>query len=418
MKYIFKILVLITITTSVYSQKNFDIKPINKKPVIIISGNNKIYYPIEQKENISFPVKGIDKIFVYTRLRLMSNKQKAYTIAYKFNKGSGSKYKVADINQDKKSCFVDKNLKSRPSLAFKHEIVIPKGIENIEFTLLNSNNIVDLKILTFIDKKKVYIQPNNKEDEQVIKIGKVFSYYKLNSKIKTIIKPNGTGKLVVFSRKRLSANDNGKYSFTYKINNSEINVINVPKSTISKSSTYKSYNIKELPSNYKKTVIEIKDENQIIEFSSNDKVDARFVFYKDKQKKNWIDFKLKHEDTAVLVAKKSQKERLYYRISSENRLHIKDIKGTKMRIIVRGEFTYDMHSGNDYILVLKDEDMIIKSYKLSCTKSTEMEYKFNDDMVPGTLDKIYINIPKGNHNYYLEIKNHDKTALIRVSYIN
>ena len=73
-----------------------------------------------------------------------------------------------------------------------------------------------------------------------------------------------------------------------------------------------------------------------------------------------------------------------------------------------------MHSNNDYEIVLKEGSEVINTYKLSCFRSSQVEYKDNDEMIPGTLDRIYIDVPKGKHSYTLNVNNNNKTALIRV----
>jgi hypothetical protein len=105
----------------------------------------------------------------------------------------------------------------------------------------------------------------------------------------------------------------------------------------------------------------------------------------------------------------------YYRISSSQSFSF-DITGPKtIRLLSRGEFLYDMHSNNDYAIELKEGDKVINTYKLSCFRSSKTEYKNNEDMIPGTLDIIYINIPKGKHTYTIGMNNSGKSALIRIS---
>ncbi len=74
-----------------------------------------------------------------------------------------------------------------------------------------------------------------------------------------------------------------------------------------------------------------------------------------------------------------------------------------------------MHSNNDYEIILKEDEKIVNTFKLSCFRSSKTEYTNNDEMIPGSLDIIYINIPEGKHNYSFHLNNNAKSALIRVS---
>jgi len=87
---------------------------------------------------------------------------------------------------------------------------------------------------------------------------------------------------------------------------------------------------------------------------------------------------------------------------------------TEIKILIRGEFQFDMHANNDYEIVLRDNGKIVHTYRLSCNRSNVLYYKFNNDLIPGTLDKFIIKVPKGKHKYSISINNKNKTALIRI----
>jgi len=245
----------------------------------------------------------------------------------------------------------------------------------------------------------------------LILTGKTAYYYKLNSKIATNIHIKEAGKLYVYTRKRLGKKDNRNYTFSYKKGESNPVVkVKVENTKLSKYSIYKSLKNKRKPSIYHKTIIDVK-ENSKFTFTSLDRVDARFVFVKE-----WNEIFRKKADRIDLITKKGNKIRKYFRVSPDKifDFKVKAKNNTKGKIFIRGEFTYDMLSNNDYKIILKDFGKIVTTYKLSCHRSKEMNYKNNVDNIPGTLDKIFFDISKGNHQYSISIGNKHKTALVRV----
>ena len=85
------------------------------------------------------------------------------------------------------------------------------------------------------------------------------------------------------------------------------------------------------------------------------------------------------------------------------------------QLFLRADFTYKMHTDNVIRLVIKSgKDS--KTYKLTCKKSKRVENLTDRKLIPGSLEKIYIDIPlkKGNNNYELFLKDPKKSALVRV----
>jgi hypothetical protein len=154
----------------------------------------------------------------------------------------------------------------------------------------------------------------------------------------------------------------------------------------------------------------------VIQFASEFPVDARFVFVKSKEKHVWKKVETSSKASVVLVSKKSESERVYHRIDNATSFDflVNTAENTMLKVFVRGEFTYDMISNNDYEIILKDHGKMVNTYKLSCERSKEMNYKNDDELIPGSLDKIYIDVPKGQHKYSFSIQNKGKSALLRV----
>jgi len=403
MKKIISITIILLMSLSVFSQKRHVIKPITKKnPVAILYGKKKNYYHLNK--SLDFPVEGLKKIVIYTR-ELLTTSSKGYSITYSFNTGETATYASNKSIIDKKSAFTSKVIHYRTSKLFKKVIEVPKNAKSIH---LFTNSLVDVYIKP--NKKGKSIKPLKPYKRVKILTGKTANYYKLNSKIPKIIHVKEAGKLYVYTRKRLSKKDTKNYSYHYKIGKVTATKVKVTNAVNAKQATYKSLSNKRKPSIYHKQSIDIKESTKIV-FSSIDKVDARFVFVK-----KWNEVLLKKSDRIDLITKKGNKTRKYFRVSPKNNFSFKVTtkQKTKGKIFLRGEFTYDMISNNDYKIILKDFGKIVTTYKLSCNRSKEMNYKDNKDKIPGTLDKIFFDIPKGKHQYSISIGNKHKTALVRV----
>jgi len=275
MKKIISLLVIVLISVSTINAQKKVIKPIGKSPVKIIIGKKRTYYNLNK--SLDFSVKGLNKIAVFSRAR-MDNKLIDYKLSYSFDNGKKEAYNILKSNIDKRSVYTKKSLKKRVSKAFKKEMEIPANAKVLHL-FLESNKAVDV-VVKSIAKKKKSLKPINKAKKTRILRGKTKKYYKLNSKNPTLVKVTGKGKLIVYTRKRLNKKDNNNYSFTYQVGTSKVKNISVNDIKKAKNAAYKSLKTTKKPSTNHKIIIELKDgENQIV-FSSQDHVDARFVFVK------------------------------------------------------------------------------------------------------------------------------------------
>ena len=275
---------------------------------------------------------------------------------------------------------------------------------------------IDISVVGYRGTKKEQLKPVDAKVNPIrIKSGEVLNYYNLNSKIAMQLNMQKTGQLIVYTRKRMEKKSSNDYSYSYKINNSKIEHVIVKDIKLAKDAVYKSFKVTQTPSNFKKTVINIDDVPQQIVFASKNCVDARFLFLEKKEEPMWKE--LKKKTNQILIGVKNKKTtRIYHRIDAEKAFdfNLNAPDDMKLKVLIRGEFTYDMHANNDYEIVLLDNGKRVKTFKLSCNRSNTMTYKNNDDLIIGTLDKIYIDVPKGKHNYKFLVPNKNKSALIRV----
>ncbi len=416
MKLVFHIVFLsiLSITPS-FAQKGKTVTPLKKKAITLISGRQLNYYNLDKKKPITYHVAGFEKVVVYSRIAIGDRFPKPYSIAYSFDNETPDKYQSGKIKVDYKTMFFDKSLEKKVAKFYKKEINLPKGSENLSLRSANGKHIA-ISVLGYNNGKRFVIKPTVFDENSLLLSGKLHKYYKLNSKIATRIKLPDMGELIVYTRMRLDDKTAKKYDFSYRMGKSKYNKILVEDVKTTTNTLYKSSKIEATPSTVHKTTIKITDPSQVIQFASEFPVDARFVFVKSKEKHVWKKVETSSKASVVLVSKKSESERVYHRIDNATSFDflVNTAENTMLKVFVRGEFTYDMISNNDYEIILKDHGKMVNTYKLSCERSKEMNYKNDDELIPGSLDKIYIDVPKGQHKYSFSIQNKGKSALLRV----
>lgn len=247
-----------------------------------------------------------------------------------------------------------------------------------------------------------------------------FIYYALSEKTSTTLEVKGPGKLTIYNRVRLI--DNKKlskpYYLKYTLDKKKVSTKKISPKEVSKKVRYKSKKLTGKPSKADKEVIIIPPGKHVISFykyKTKQKAHARFEFTPT-AKQNWkelVSTDLKKVELQYLDTKKKNK---YVRIDHNNSFSFSTTNNnSKLRIFLRADFTYKMHTDNIIRLVLKSGQNT-KTYKLTCKKSKKVENLTDKKLIPGSLEKIYIDIPlkKGQNQYSLFLKDPKKSALVRV----
>ena len=390
-----------------------DVTPvIKKKPVYIISGKKLSYYT-PSGEGLIYDISGYDSLYLYSRIR-MDEPVSGYKVQYELD---GKRYSVSlsGVKRDKKAVYNDPSIAYYPSKSKKVVIDNRKGYKTLKVNKVNKGGGVDFSLTGVKGGKTQKIRPEKYHAKAGIIRGEKHRYYNLNSKIPARLEFDKPGRLVVYTRYRMDMREPAVYSFTYRTGTGKISTKKVNGAKMSRRSRYLSRRMKERPSVYEKTIIEIRDVPVVLEFASNQPVDARFVFKPVAEKEVWQSIPVEAPGVRLKVRGKKTM-RKYYRLTPESPVHfeISARKPEQVRILVRGEFTYDMFSTNDFVLELSDHDIPVKTYKLSGDKSQKLEYYDDKERVPGTLDKIYLQVQPGTHKYSLSLKDRDKTVLLKI----
>lgn len=251
--------------------------------------------------------------------------------------------------------------------------------------------------------------------------GKFYNYRVLNSDDYTYIKVNGPGELTVTFRARLNGNDARRTNFdvVYVVDSTKVRYFNVKDVLPLKGASYiQSSNAK--PSESGVLVLKIKPDAQLIGFKmkhDSPQVDFRYKFVSDTVSSyDWKNLKSKNDKNQVRLKSISKSVvQPYYGISSGKTQKF-TVKGPSvMRVYSRLEYDYTMQGILSYRIQVKRDNEYIKTFKLSCTPSRETQYVDNKKFVPGTLQKFYIEVPRGTHIYEFITPDKHFSALIRVA---
>lgn len=247
-----------------------------------------------------------------------------------------------------------------------------------------------------------------------------FIYYALSEKTKTTLDVKGPGKLTIYNRVRLLDNNtlSKPYYLKYTLDKKKVATKKISPKEVSKKVRYKNKKLAGKPSKADKEVIIIPPGKHIISFykyKTKQKAHVRFEFTPT-AKQNWKELVSTYLKNVALQYIATKKKNNYYRINNTEVFRFSTTENnTKVRVYLRADFTYKMHADNVIRLVLKSgKDS--KTYKLTCKKSKKVENLTDRKLIPGRLEKIYIDIPlkKGNSQYELSLKDPNKSALVRV----
>lgn len=247
-----------------------------------------------------------------------------------------------------------------------------------------------------------------------------FIYFALSEKAKTTIELIGPGKLTLYNRVRLEDNKqvSQPYYLKYTIDNKRVSTKKIGPKAISKKVRYKSKKLAGNPSKADKEVISIPPGKHVISFykyKTKQKAHVRFE-YLQTEKQQWQELTSNDLKKVELQYLDTKKKNHYARINGNEAFHFSTTENnSKVRVYLRADFTYKMHTDNIIRLVLKSGSGS-KTYKLTCKKSKKVENLTDRKLIPGKLEKIYIDIPlkKGNDQYELLLKDTKKSALVRV----
>jgi hypothetical protein len=262
------------------------------------------------------------------------------------------------------------------------------------------------------------IEEDNNTSKIPVVYGKMKTFYKTSKTKATRITIQGPGQLKVTVQARIPANRDKVPDFFILVNaNKKLKkTINFKGLTTSDNTFYSKYSdFQEKPSELQEYIIQIAPGQQEYEFSNNSDLTIEMQFlFKPKETPVWKEITQIDDSSVGLRVAKKNIIREYQRIKFGNPLEIQITGPTSLRIYIRAEFEFFMHSDNNFRIEVKNEIEFIKTFRLSSRRSTQVVYRENKKLIPGTLNKAFIHVPEGKHTYKFTIMDKHKSALLRV----
>lgn len=419
MEKIISIIIAISISALSFAQEKRRVKPTEySSRTRIISGKKKAYYPLSARKATTIDVQNTSEVKVYCRARMDKEKgQKTVTIKYHFDDEDFMRFKTLTFShRTAKALYTDKLLDESPSELKSFDIQIPKGKRTVNVYLKDNNLMTDARFKATVSGKYKNLKPietTGRKTEMII--GSKRRYYTLSKKKRTLVVTDGPGKLYVYAR--LKTNKSNKMAIKYVRDQKLVKTLVRDSLKSISSALYTSKEKTDRLSKLQKFVLKIpagKHEFEFFESNKYSSTDVYFEYIRELPKK-WKDVSLPTEKTVQLKSVKTQKPRDYYRVDNEKTISIEVMGPTQIRIMSRVEFEYHMHSNVQATLMVYEGDKQVKAFKFSSKRSKKMEYVSDDDHIPGTLNKMYLEVPEGKHTYKLKVDNGGKSVLTRFS---
>lgn len=283
-----------------------------------------------------------------------------------------------------------------------------------------------LILLVFVASQQLFAATKNLRPYLHNKIVKVktgdkepTAYYTLSKKFATNLKVGGPGRVTLYLRSEVKEGKatSEPFSLKYTVDGKKVRVKKINPIEVSKKSKVIGWDGK--ISVVKKVIFTVPPGKHVVDFliiGNKGKVYSKYLFEKfpDPQ---WKSQPLsKSSEEVILISTKKNKERKYHRISSTKSIKLKAKEKSYLRIQFRAEFKAYMFSDNTLRLHIKENGKIIKTIQISSTRAKYTVYKGGGKLVPGTLNKFYMTVPKGEHEYEIVVADTSKTALVKVSY--
>ncbi|GGI55737.1 hypothetical protein [Winogradskyella haliclonae] len=280
-------------------------------------------------------------------------------------------------------------------------------------------NLLSLFLLTNLAFAQQKLVPKTENTKTVISTGKTNSiYYNLTKHKPVSVTIEGPGELIIYNRTVVTTNKTHSFPFIlkYNVDGKQIKTQKIPKKQKSQRSRLKN-NTDKAPTKAHKIKIKVPDGKHNYSFyrqTTKQQVLSRFTFVKN-TKLTWNELKPKSAKQVILKDVKRKKEVTYFQISKKETFAFKTSKSTsKVRLFFRANFNYKMLEDCVNRLQIKiDGNPTV--FKIVSKKSSRLENLTHPKLIPGALEKIYIDIPlNGVHDVEVSLKDENASALIRV----
>ncbi len=283
--------------------------------------------------------------------------------------------------------------------------------------------LLSLALPGFTQGKKVEISPKKSIAKVVLSGKSDYTYYALSENSKTEYQVTGPGQLHLNFRVRMDgeAFKSQPLKVKYVRSDNYVKSVDVPELLVS-NLKFKSSSLEGHPSKSYQLVVNVPPGKHTYRFykQATEQNAHMRAFYEAHPKPDWQDIKptlmLDKKDVRFV---KSGKTKSYYEITKQSGYDFSVSDTSRIRVIVRPEFSYKMLE--ETILKVKLQNLTTgqsKIYKITAHKSNKVEFVSDEKLTPGTSKIFYLNLPKpasGNDAYSISILSGAKAAVIRLS---
>lgn len=265
---------------------------------------------------------------------------------------------------------------------------------------------ISISFLSFAGKT-IPLTPINGKEIQIVLNGAEKKYYSLSKGNPIKVKVNGPTKLEMITRLILPKDGivNGKYSI--KVVEKSTTVKHYSTSTEKSDAFVKNPNM--ILGKSRKFTMDVPEGNHTYEYylESDNAADVAIKFsIKSKKGKNStsrVELQpLIYEKVVTAIIKENLIS--YYVASKQKDVEVRVIGPTKLQITGRLNFDVATKGIQKYAVSVWENENKLFTKPLSTTKSLGVSYQEWKDVVPGKPDKIYLDVPSGEHLYKFKLE--------------
>lgn len=144
-------------------------------------------------------------------------------------------------------------------------------------------------------------------------------------------------------------------------------------------------------------LLQVPEGEHVYKFSlweaATDTIGLRFAFA---EPKDWVSLvPTRHE--GVLEAVEGEKEETYYLATPETSVMLKITGPERLKVVSRLNYDPTTKGLQGYTIVVEEKGVELEKKAFRTYKSELVEYKERGDLIPSKADRLYLDVPKGEH---------------------
>jgi hypothetical protein len=122
-----------------------------------------------------------------------------------------------------------------------------------------------------------------------------------------------------------------------------------------------------------------------------------------------------YDYTSLVPIAVKEKESEYYRVGRVDSVRLVIIGPTTLQVFSRLEFDSTMVTDQKYRLKVFEDKSEKQVFDLTSRPSDLAQYREASSLMAGQAAKVYVEVPKGKHEYYFQVIDKGRSALLRFS---